>query len=444
MPQTSAWERASPETGAPAPVSSPTPSMEIGTSSKEGGVWPPRGSYASPTPPAKLDTTFVGKHRSVFWLALKTGFLTVLTLGFYRFWMKTRLRRWYWSSTRPGGTPLEYVGDPWEKLLGFLIAVVILAFYIGVVNLALMFASFSLFQQNYAAYLVSFAGVIPLWFYAQYRGRRYVLARTRWRGVRFGVAPGAWGYVWRALMHWAITLLTLGLLWPRMTFYLEKYRIDRTYFGNARFTQGGRWTQLYRATIPMFIALALAGGAAGLIAAGQTATGSPIAVLAWMMAAYGYVHYRVVTFRILANHKTVGGVTFTANPRPFRILMITVLGYLATGLVLALPLGALGIGVMLVQFSQTEFMQDFGELGTMLALVPHPALIAIGITLYFAIFLLWATFTHAWVTMPVWRHYATTLTVQNPAALRQISQRARDEFEEAEGFAEALDVGASI
>ena len=32
--------------------------------------------------------------------------------------------------------PLEYVGDPVEKLLGFFIAVVILTFYIGIVNLS--------------------------------------------------------------------------------------------------------------------------------------------------------------------------------------------------------------------------------------------------------------------------------------------------------------------
>ena len=118
--------------------------------------------------------------------------MTVLTLGIYRFWMKTRLRRWYWSAIRPGGQ-LEYVGDPWEKLLGFLIAVLILAFYIGIVNLILMFLSFSLFQGNVAAYALSLVGVIPLWFYAQYRARRYVLARTRWRGLRFGLEPGAWG-----------------------------------------------------------------------------------------------------------------------------------------------------------------------------------------------------------------------------------------------------------
>ncbi|NNK16988.1 MAG: DUF898 family protein, partial [Sulfitobacter sp.] len=93
-----------------------------------------------------MTVEFTGKRAALFWLALKTGFFTILTLGFYRFWMKTRLRRWYWSAMRPGGHPLEYVGDPIEKLLGFFIAVVILTFYIGIVNLLLMFVSFSVFN----------------------------------------------------------------------------------------------------------------------------------------------------------------------------------------------------------------------------------------------------------------------------------------------------------
>lgn len=141
---------------------------------------------------------------------------------------------------------MEYLGDPWEKLLGFLIAVVFLAFYIGIVDLLLMFASFSLFNGNVAAYVLSFLGVVPLWFYARYRARRYVLARTRWRGVRFGLEPGAWGYAGRALWHWFLTIITLGLLWPRKAFYLEKYITDRTYFGTQKLHQDGGWRALFR------------------------------------------------------------------------------------------------------------------------------------------------------------------------------------------------------
>ena len=58
--------------------------------------------------------------------------------------------------------------------------------------------------------------------------------------------------------------------------------------------------------------------------------------------------------------------------------------------------------------------------------------------------LIWNALTHAFLTMPTARHYAQTLQLTGLSELDAISQRDRDEFAEAEGFAEALDVGASI
>src|SRR6056297_1966200 len=75
--------------------------------------------------PDRLD--FDGDTGVLFWIALRTAFLTILTLGFYRFWMITRIRRYYWGAIRIDGDPLEYTGRGIEKLLGFLLALVILA-----------------------------------------------------------------------------------------------------------------------------------------------------------------------------------------------------------------------------------------------------------------------------------------------------------------------------
>jgi hypothetical protein len=145
----------------------------------------------------KLVTDYAGDKGHMFGLAFRTGALTVLTFGFYRFWMKTKLRRYYWSSIRPGGVPLEYTGQGIEKLLGFLVAVVVMAFYIGIVNLLLMFASFAIFHGNVTAYVLSFVGVLPIVFFAQYRARAgaaSALGLSRGRGaIRFARwAIGFW------------------------------------------------------------------------------------------------------------------------------------------------------------------------------------------------------------------------------------------------------------
>ena len=98
---------------------------------------------------------------------------------------------------------------------------------------------------------------MPLIFFAQYRARRYKLARSRWRGVRFGAEKGAWGYALRAMGHWLLTILTLGLMLPRQTFWLEKYKTDRSWYGDGRFVQEGRWSALYGAMKHLFIGVGL-------------------------------------------------------------------------------------------------------------------------------------------------------------------------------------------
>ncbi len=281
------------------------------------------------TPP--LATEYVGeKGGALFRLALKTSVLTVLTLGFYRFWMKTRLRRYYWSAIRPpGGAPLEYTGQPLEKLLGFLVAVVVMAFYIGgVVNLILMFISFSLFQGNIAAYALSFVGVLPIIFFAQYRARRYILARTRWRGIRFGLEPGAWGgYAWRAMLYWALAIATLGLLYPLKAFRLEKYLVDRTHFGSMTFQQGGRWTMLYGPMKHAFLAGWLLVLTIVLAAVTENEAWFAFSGLAAIWAGFAGAYWQANSWRVLTAHKTLGTVQFRSTPpRSGRVLGIWMLG----------------------------------------------------------------------------------------------------------------------
>ena len=95
---------------------------------------------------APMSIEYRGTQGPLFWLALKTALLTLVTLGIYRFWAKTRVRKYFWSATAPGGDPIEYTGNGLEKLLGFLMAVAFLAIYLGLFQLLLFFAGLSLEQ----------------------------------------------------------------------------------------------------------------------------------------------------------------------------------------------------------------------------------------------------------------------------------------------------------
>jgi hypothetical protein len=390
-----------------------------------------------------LYTEYAGRRWPLFWLAVNSGLFTILTLGFYRFWMKTRLRRYYWSAIRPGSAPLEYVGEPLEKLLGFLTAVVFLAFYIGVVNLILMFVSFTWFQNNLVAYGLSFVGVLPVIFFAQYRARRYILARTRWRGVRFAMEPGAWGYAWRAALYWIMTICTAGILWPLKAYRLEKYRTDRTLFGDARLYQGGRWTMLARAMRPLYVAMGLTGAITALVVWGNSPALAWAYTIPLMLGAYGVAHWQAHSFRLLMHTKELGGVGFRTDPRPWRIFWIYSLGYplAVLGVLAVLFGGGLGLGLLgstIPGFDPNalltgDFSGPWGWLYGLFAAV-----------LYFSVFLMWSSFTHVFITLPVARHFAEATAMTNAHYLAGIRQRPRDEFAEAEGFADALDVGAAL
>ena len=424
--------------------------------------------FQKPPAPEVLSTGFAGRRWPILRLAFVTSLLTILTLGLYRFWGRTRLRRWYWSAVRPGGHPLEYAGDPLEKLLGFLVAVVVLAFYLGIVNLGLMFASLAILEDYVLPTIVTSLGLLPMIFYARYRARRYMLARTRWRGVRFGLEPGAWGYAWRALMHWAITILTLGILWPRMTFMLEKYRTDRTTFGDARLEQGGRWQALLPGAIPVWAGLIVAG--AGLLPAAADAyfaVGAElppavedlllwevwdwpgwlgVAVAGLLLILFGVVHYRVRSFRVLAAGKRVrvGGdrIGLASGARTGRVLAIAVLGNAAAfAIVLAVVAVAGSVAAQIVLSGGLEAVLEEDPLALLLS---NPAAAVVPMALYVLAFLLWGAARHAFVTMPRLRHYASTLRVTGPEALARIRQSERDEAREAGGLAEALDVGGAL
>ena len=398
----------------------------------------------------QLDAGYTGEKGPLFGLAFKTALLTLLTLGIYRFWAKTRIRKYIWSSIRLGGDTLEYTGTGLEKFLGFLVAVVVLAVYLGLVQLALFYFGlhFVVEPQTEAEILMqmgviygTFFALVPLILFASYRARRYMLARTRLRGIRFGMDKAAWGYVWRAIGHGLLTILSLGLLLPRQTFFLEKYKTDRSYFGDQRFEQGGKWTRLYGAMKHIFTGIALIIGG-GVVAALNSAGGEPggVAILGFVVIAIGYVwgivgyiYYHVHAFRYLTGEKTLAGAGFHAEPRTGKVIGIYLLGMLIVGAIAAVIFAVIG-GL----FSALMFASF--EAGT----APSPLLTLLPIALYLVALALIGALALVFITQPIIAHYTQTLTVLNPAALDAVAQRAHDAGADAEGFADALDIGAAV
>lgn len=398
---------------------------------------------------------------SLFWLSLTTACLTVLTLGFYRFWMTTRLRRHYWNAIRIQGDPLEYTGTGLEKILGFLVAIIILAIYLGLVNIGLVFVGLSYIQDDVAVFALSIIAALPLIFFAAYRGRRYIMARTRWRGIRFGMDSGAGGYTLRALWYWLLTVVTGGLLYPYQQFKLAKYMTDRTYFGDLRFEQGGSWVGLFAYWIWLYIALGLIALAAWGLAADPDNTATT--VVGWLIVFAGYMwffvmflRYEVVAFRYMWSNRTLGDASFMNDIAPGKIISIYLVGTLLVALCtilasFALVMAAGIIGAFVLGLDQVPQLAQFDmaklesmNLGEAMQSLPAAALTAV--VLYLAFFAVPFAFSQIFITRPILQRKAEAMVIHNAPTLTHSRQRSHDHAAEAGGFADALgvDVGAGI
>ena len=417
----------------------------------------PQGEGAA-LAPVPLDGAFLTEKSKLFWLAFWTGLLTVLTLGIYRFWARTRLRRYIWSAIDAGGDSFEYTGTGLEKFLGFLIALVVLAVYLGLLQVGLSFIGFNLWGavtlesrgprdvliQVGATYVTGLA-VLPLIFYAQYRSRCYMLSRTRWRGLRFGLDAAALGYVWRALLYFALSLVTLGLLIPLATFRLEKYITDRMWYGDAVFEQQGQWWELYPAMKHLLIALGVLvlGGAVGYFGSAR-GLGAVILIACSIWFLFGLVYYQVESFKYLTAHKVFDGtVRFTSNASSYRVIGIFVLGIILIAIltfVLSIVLGVL-IGIV---FASGGSVMNGGGAGVWLFAGVGVAVALAAVLGYLAFLVLIGALVTVFIFAPILGHYVDTLRVENAQPLEQINQRAGDSMADADGFADALDIGGAF
>ena len=208
-----------------------------------GGNTPPPAAFSSGTALGH-SLVYDGRTGDLAAIAVSNGLLGLLTLGTYRFWGKTRLRRYLWSRVAFLDDPLEYNGTGMELFLGFLIALLILAPLIAV---ALGFEVY--FADAPGALggvqMVQAFGLLFLVHMAIFRARRYRLTRTQWRGIRSGQTGSSVRYALLAIGWGIVTVLSFGLAYNVYRTRLQGYRLSNTWFGDRPFTFEGRASELF-------------------------------------------------------------------------------------------------------------------------------------------------------------------------------------------------------
>jgi len=407
-----------------------------------------------PVPPAN-GVVFSGAE-SPFWRLLARGAaLLLVTLGIYRFWLQTDVRRFLWNNTEIAGENLEYIGTARELLLGFLVAIVFLAPLYAIFGLASLATEWV--QQ--LAGLFSLVALAVLGQFAVYRARRYRLSRTVYRGIRFHQTGSAWRYAVCAIFWWGMIGMTLGLAYPWAQASLERFKIRNTYYGDLRGEFAGSGTRLFfRGVLLWFVVVApfvlsqivagamfdgnLAGeaakqgtrsGASALDAAGTgPAVAASILGTLWLVIAVAvlYPAFQAMVLRWWISGLRFGELTATSHLRTGTIYGLY-WRFVWMSLVLAAVVGVVGFFAVKTVFSAADGQRlPFGVVE-----------ISLAIAFYVVTALAYSTIYQATVKLPFWRHGFESVELKNVEVLDRVRAAPATGSPVGEGFADALHVG---
>jgi len=225
-------------------------------------------AYTS-APAAERDRAirFTGSWREYLPIAATNVLLIICTLGVYRFWAAARQRRYLWSRTEFIDDTLEWTGTGKEMFLGFLIVIAVLAPFF--LFFQFLFPALIARGKADAAFGVIFLFEIALIYlggFARFRALRYRLSRTYWHGIRGGSDDPGWNYGGEYLGRIALSFMSMFIVYPWAATRLWNSRWNAMSFGPLQFranlTAEGlkkRWALLYLAPVGLVIAAIVAG-----------------------------------------------------------------------------------------------------------------------------------------------------------------------------------------
>jgi uncharacterized membrane protein YjgN (DUF898 family) len=394
---------------------------------------------------------FHGAARTFWPLLVRGAVLLMLTLGIYRFWLTTDVRRFLWTNTELAGDGFEYTGTARELLLGFLIAIAVLV----PLNAAIFMLTLSLGE---ATGLASVALLTVLGQYAVYRARRYRLTRTVYRGVRFHQTGSAWRYAACAIFWWTLILLTLGLAYPFAQSRLERLKMRNTFFGDLPGRFEGSGLRLFLRGIVLWV-LAVVPFTVGIVAtlmaidwdnlsnltrgddasswldgsglAGAVVYASLTGVWLLLSIAIFYPFFQAMLLRWWASGLRFGALAVTCHLRNTQVFGVYA-RFLGHALLFTLAAG------VIIGSGWFGLHQLSGEIDTVLDEIVTTAA---AVAAYVAVALGYSTIYQATVRLGLWRCVVESVEISNVAVLDHVSAAGHAASSVGEGLADALSVG---
>lgn len=397
-------------------------------------------SWTSETADPGVRPSFSGTAGQMFPVVFKGLALTVLTLGVYRFWYLTDVRRFLWNRVEVGGDYLEYTGRGVELFIGFLIALAVVAPLYG---LFFFLGAFLDPVASVALQGVATIGVIFLAQFALFRARRYRLTRTIWRGVRFQQSGSGLAYATRSLAWALLVMLTLGLAYPWMRASLERYKMTNTWYGDQQgafsATGGGlfrRGALLWLAAIVILVAPIAGAVAIDGFPTGEGEGGVPpigLLLLLWALLPPIFAMYLAVEYRWWADGCSIGPASAACDLGLFQFFKVYA-GYLGIAALFSLVVGLVGGLAAYALGANSVFA------------TPHPgpaqyAVMVGGVLVYFVVALAFAALWQLFGIRPIWKKSFESVAIAGLPALMAAQSQAPAANAFGEGIADAIDFG---
>jgi uncharacterized membrane protein YjgN (DUF898 family) len=275
---------------------------------------------------------FHGDWREFAPIAFTNLLLTIVTLGLYSFWAKTRVRRYLWSQTHFIDDRLEWTGTGLELFIGYILAFFLFLVPFGALNLVLH--SVVLRGHPGAALLLgatTYLLILYLVGIAIFRALRYRLSRTFWHGIRGGSDDQGFGYGGQYLWRTIVGTVAFGLLIPWSMTSLWNRRWNKMSFGPLRFESSASAAPLMKRFLLFYLvplALLLIGVVGGVMlgatdfgrGGGVPSAGAALFVILIGLGIYGMLglvafFYYSAYFREVISHLRLGGLEFAFTAR---------------------------------------------------------------------------------------------------------------------------------
>ncbi len=203
----------------------------------------PEQPLVKPVEKSKLE--FTGTWRELMPIIWTNLFFNIITLSHYRFWGRTKVRKYLWSNVTFKEDPFEYTGTGKELFFGFVI--VLLAVFAPLYALFLWVQTIMITNPPLGFSLLALGYIILLYLsgVALYRAQKYRLSRTRWRGIRGAMENNGYMYGLKFIGFIFLNIITLGLAAPYSANKLWTIETNARRFGSAEFTYNGRSADFY-------------------------------------------------------------------------------------------------------------------------------------------------------------------------------------------------------